>query len=92
MACLAPYRRLGIGSRMIQHIMDIAEKDGDYDSIFLHTQVNNEVAINFYKRFGFEIVETKQQYYKTYEYYENIDPADAYLLEKNLKKTDDKQK
>ena len=41
--------------------------------------MNNEDAINFYKNFGFDIVETKQQYYK------RIEPADAYVLEKKLK-------
>ena len=39
LGCLAPYRRLGIGSVMVQHVMDIVEKDGNYDSIFLHVQV-----------------------------------------------------
>lgn len=86
LGCLAPYRRLGIGSVMVQHVMDIVEKDGNYDSIFLHVQVNNEDAINFYKNFGFDIVETKQQYYK------RIEPADAYVLEKRLKQTNDKTK
>ena len=49
-------------------------------------QVNNEDAINFYKNFGFDIVETKQQYYK------RIEPADAYVLEKKLKPSNDKLK
>lgn len=43
-----------------------------------HVQVNNEGAIEFYKKFGFEIVETKEQYYK------RIEPADAHVLQKNL--------
>jgi len=86
LGCLAPYRRLGIGSVMVQHVMDIVEKDGNYDSIFLHVQVNNEDAINFYKNFGFDIVETKQQYYK------RIEPADAYVLEKKLKSDKDNTK
>lgn len=86
LGCLAPYRRLGIGSVMVQHVMEIVEKDGNYDSIFLHVQVNNEDAINFYKKFGFDIVETKEQYYK------RIEPADAYVLEKSLKSANDKTK
>ena len=40
LGCLAPYRRLGIGSVMVEHVMDIVEKDGNYDSIFLHVQVS----------------------------------------------------
>lgn len=45
-----------------------------------HVQVNNSSAIEFYKQFDFEIVETKQHYYK------RIEPADAYVLQKNLNK------
>lgn len=43
-------------------------------------QVNNEGAIDFYKKFGFEIVETKEHYYK------RIEPADAHVLQKTLRK------
>jgi ribosomal protein S18 acetylase RimI-like enzyme len=42
--------------------------------------VNNESAIRFYQNFGFDIVETKEQYYK------RIEPADAHVLEKKLTK------
>lgn len=80
LGCLAPYRRLGIGSRMVDHVMEIVEQDGNFDSVFLHVQVNNEGAIRFYQNFGFDIVETKEQYYK------RIEPADAHVLEKKLKK------
>ena len=45
-----------------------------------HVQVNNEGAIDFYKKFGFEIVETKEHYYK------RIEPADAHVLQKTLRK------
>jgi len=79
LGCLAPYRRLGIGSKMVEHVLNYVTKDGNFDSIFLHVQVNNEGAIDFYKRFGFEIVETKQHYYK------RIEPADAHVLQKSLK-------
>ena len=41
--------------------MDIVEKDGNFDSVLLHVQVNNDSAIKFYKRSGFDIVETKEQ-------------------------------
>lgn len=44
-------------------------------------QVNNECAIEFYRKFGFEIVETRDQYYK------RIEPAGAHILEKNLRQT-----
>ncbi|CAG0883910.1 unnamed protein product [Cyprideis torosa] len=79
LGCLAPYRRQGVGKKLLDHILNIAEKDGHFDSIFLHVQVSNDDAINFYKYFGFEIVETKQDYYKY------IQPTHAHVLEKKLR-------
>jgi len=81
LGCLAPYRRLGIGTKMVEHVLNVVSKDGNYDSVFLHVQINNESAISFYRNFGFDVVETKQNYYK------RIEPADAYVLEKKLDKT-----
>ncbi|CAB1349835.1 unnamed protein product [Coregonus sp. 'balchen'] len=49
LGCLAPYRRLGIGTKMLNH------------------------------KFGFEIIETKKNYYK------RIEPADAHVLQKSLR-------
>lgn len=81
LGCLYPYRRLGIGTLMVEHVLNYVEQDGNFDSIFLHVQVNNESAIDFYKKFGFEIVETKEHYYK------RIEPADAHVLQKTIRKT-----
>ncbi|KAF4519754.1 hypothetical protein B566_EDAN010348 [Ephemera danica] len=87
LGCLYPYRRLGIGSKMVEHVLKYIETEGNFDSIFLfisvrdkHVQVNNEGAIDFYKKFGFEIVETKEHYYK------RIEPADAHVLQKTLRR------
>lgn len=79
LGCLYPYRRLGIGSKMVEHVLKYVHSDGNFDSIFLHVQVNNEGAIDFYKKFGFEIVDTKEHYYK------RIEPADAHVLQKTLR-------
>ena len=35
LGCLSPYRRLGIGTVMFQHILNFVEADGNFDSIFL---------------------------------------------------------
>ena len=95
LGCLAPYRRLGIGTKMLEHVLNVVKDDGHFTSIFLHVQINNESAIEFYKKFGFNIVETKEQYYKvridfplnilTLNYSQRIEPADAHVLEKYLK-------
>ncbi|TNM96313.1 N-alpha-acetyltransferase 50 isoform X1 [Takifugu rubripes] len=79
LGCLAPYRRLGIGTKMLNHVLNICEKDGTFDNIYLHVQINNESAIDFYQRFGFQIIETKKNYYK------RIEPADAHVLQKSLR-------
>ncbi|XP_077985068.1 N-alpha-acetyltransferase 50-like [Glandiceps talaboti] len=78
LGCLAPYRRLGIGTVMLHHVLNFCEKDGNFDNIFLHVQINNDSAISFYKNFGFEIIETKKHYYK------RIEPSDAHVLQKSL--------
>jgi len=77
LGCLEPYRNLGVGRKLLEHVLDICTK-GKYKSVFLHVQVNNETAISFYQRFGFVIKETKEQYYK------KIEPTDAYVLEKSF--------
>lgn len=79
LGCLAPYRRLGIGTKMVEHVLNYVQKDGSIDSIYLHVQISNQGAIEFYKKFGFEIVETKEDYYK------RIEPSSAHVLKKQIK-------
>eukprot|EP00057_Strongylocentrotus_purpuratus_P000738 XP_001182209.2 PREDICTED: N-alpha-acetyltransferase 50 [Strongylocentrotus purpuratus] len=67
LGCLAPYRRLGIS------FCDRKDFAG------IHVQINNDSAIDFYKKFEFEIIETKEHYYK------RIEPADAHVLQKTLR-------
>ncbi|KAG8496950.1 hypothetical protein CXB51_008177 [Gossypium anomalum] len=72
---LAPYRGLGIGTRLLNHVLDLCLKQ-NIQEIYLHVQTNNDDAINFYKKFGFEITETIKNYYT------NIDPPDCFVLTK----------
>ncbi|KAI6681473.1 hypothetical protein NL676_035354 [Syzygium grande] len=81
---LAPYRGLGIGTRLLNHVLDLCTKQKiseiytkqNISETYLHVQTNNEDAINFYKKFGFEITDTIQNYYT------NISPPDCYVLTK----------
>ncbi|XP_009334791.2 N-alpha-acetyltransferase 50 [Pyrus x bretschneideri] len=77
---LAPYRGLGIGKKLLNHSLDLCAKQ-NISEIYLHVQTNNEDAINFYKKFGFEITETIQNYYT------NITPPDCYVLTKYITQT-----
>lgn len=77
LGCLFTYRRLGIGTTMLEHVLDYASKKG-IDNIYLHVQINNQGAIDFYKKFGFEIVDTKEDYYK------RIEPSSALILKKKM--------
>ncbi|KAJ7966137.1 N-alpha-acetyltransferase 50 [Quillaja saponaria] len=77
---LAPYRGLGIGTRLLNHVLDLCSKQ-NISEVYLHVQTNNEEAISFYKKFGFEITETIQNYYT------NITPPDCYVLSKQISPT-----
>ncbi|EGD82101.1 N-alpha-acetyltransferase 50 [Salpingoeca rosetta] len=78
LGCLAPYRRLGLGRMMVEHVMNLARKDKKVTAVFLHVDVNNEDAVEFYKTFGFEVTETVKGYYK------KLSPGDAHVLEKKV--------
>lgn len=81
LGCLFTYRRLGIGTTMLKHVIDCASKRG-IDSIYLHVQINNSAAIEFYQKFGFDIVETHEHYYK------RIEPPSALVLKKKMNKAE----
>ncbi|XP_065045539.1 uncharacterized protein LOC135581603 isoform X2 [Musa acuminata AAA Group] len=72
---LAPYRGLGVGTKLLNHVLDLSHKQNIWE-IYLHVQTNNDDAIAFYKKFGFEITDTIRNYYM------NISPPDCYVLGK----------
>ncbi|KAL4592273.1 hypothetical protein LXL04_005261 [Taraxacum kok-saghyz] len=74
---LAPYRGLGIGTKLLNHVIELSHKQ-NIGEIYLHVQTNNEDAISFYKKFGFEITETIKNYYT------NITPPDCYVVTKYI--------
>jgi len=78
LAVLAPYRRLGIGTKLLDHVFDYAKKRPEIKEIYLNVQTSNKTAIEFYKRFGFVITKEQSNYYK------KIDPPHAYFLSKRL--------
>lgn len=78
LGCLAPYRRLGVGKVMLEHVLSIARRESNIESVYLHVQVNNDDALAFYRQNGFEVVQRAENYYK------RIEPTDAYVVERKL--------
>lgn len=72
------------GTKLLNHALDLCMKQS-ISEIYLHVQTNNEDAINFYKKFGFEITETIENYYT------NITPPDCYVLTKHISQTQAKK-
>ncbi|KAG0222299.1 hypothetical protein BGW41_006074 [Actinomortierella wolfii] len=75
---LAPYRKLGLATALLEHIMTHAAENKKIRKVYLHVQTTNEEALAFYKKHGFELKE------KVDKYYTNVEDADAYRLEKVL--------
>ncbi len=45
----------------------------------LHVQVNNDDAVNFYKKFGFTV------HSRIADYYKRVEPRDCFLLRKDIR-------
>merc|ERR1711908_16030 len=73
----------GLGSKLLAEVMsNVARKIGDLGNvseIYLHVQISNEEAIAFYKKFGFDVGEQIDNYYK------RIDPPHAVVLRKVMR-------
>ena len=80
LGCLAPYRRLGIGTRMLEHVLNIVKEDGNYTSIFLHVQVIQHLDTYHWYDTSFNIFEDDRcdsfprtgKYSNVYPRYENL--------------------
>lgn len=64
------YRSLGIGTRLITILIRFAEKNS-FRKIFLHVESSNRRAIDFYRKFHFQIDQSIGNYYKSMS---NFDP------------------
>lgn len=61
-------------------------KDSNIGEVYLHVQINNSDAIQFYTHHGFEQVGVIREYYK------RIDPPDCFLYRKKFQHSDNQQK
>ncbi|KAI3468301.1 hypothetical protein Pfo_024964 [Paulownia fortunei] len=62
-----------VGTKLLNHVLDICSKQS-IGEVYLHVQTNNDDAIKFYKKFGFEITDT------IHNYYTNITPPDYHVV------------
>ena len=79
LSVLQAYRRMGIGAALLQELLDrLSKSHKQVKEVVLHVHTPNEGAVAFYQRFGFEVVETLDNYYN------NLEPKSAYYLRKKL--------
>lgn len=71
---LEAYRGYTIGSRLVKKVIEYAKGQPTIFRMFLHVQVNNDKAIEFYKKFDFEITDKIEGYYR------QITPSDGYVV------------
>lgn len=70
------FRRMGIGSLLLQKAIDISTPGSDI--LILEVRVSNTPAIELYKKFGFKKVGLRKNYYLD-------NRENAIVMEKNLK-------
>jgi len=75
LGCLTPYRRYGVGRKMLNWVKQKAKELCDVNGIFLHVQINNDAAKQFYENQEFTQIGDVQK-----DYYKRVDPADAFML------------
>ena len=76
-AVRAPYRRKGIGSKLLEETIRVMREVYKTDSIYLEVRVTNEPAIRLYEKFGFRKARIVKGYY--------ADGEDAFIMVKRLK-------
>lgn len=65
----------GLGKTLMDFCLKNLQKEG-VKSVYLDVAVNNIRALNFYKKYGFDTLYTRKEYYR--------DGTDAYLMKKEI--------
>jgi len=76
LSVLAPYRRRGVASGLLKHIVAAAEANPQIDHIYLHVHTENAEAIAFYLKHGFKLERTIENYYRN----PNVKPPHCHLF------------
>ncbi len=73
LAVLSPYRNYGIGTKLLDYVINNAKKIFIHE-IYVHVWIKNEEAIEWYLKRGFKKNEIIKNYYK------KLDNSDAIVL------------
>jgi len=57
-----PFRKKGYATKLLSYVIDYFKKKGIVE-FFLEVRESNKVAINLYRKFGFEIIGRRKRYY-----------------------------
>ena len=71
---LSDYQNKKIGSLLLENLIKIGEKN-KINNITLEVRVNNDKALGLYKKYNFNVVATRKNYY---------DGLDGYLMERKM--------
>lgn len=75
---LKPYRRSKIATKMMAHLEETVRHKGGISKLYLHVWTVSIEALDFYRALGFQVTGEIDNYYK------DLDPQTAYILEKRL--------
>ncbi|KAJ3096797.1 hypothetical protein HDU96_000641 [Phlyctochytrium bullatum] len=78
---LAPFRRLGVGSILVDTIVSVGESDPHLEHLTLHVQTTNDEALRFYCAKGFRMEARVDGYYNLNK---GVEPPDAFLLRRDF--------
>ncbi len=82
-AVLPEYRRMGIGSALLERTISRARSEGNIVSVYLEVRISNEPAIRLYEKFGFKKARIIKGYYR--------DGEDAYVMVLKLRNIEKKR-
>ena len=81
LSVLPRYRRGQIASQLLKEVIKRVKSDPTVKSIYLHTPIQNETAVKFYEKHGFNKAETIEGYYKSFQ---TADENNGIVLEYKL--------
>eukprot|EP00286_Rhodomonas_abbreviata_P024437 CAMPEP_0181312942 /NCGR_PEP_ID=MMETSP1101-20121128/13975_1 /TAXON_ID=46948 /ORGANISM="Rhodomonas abbreviata, Strain Caron Lab Isolate" /LENGTH=181 /DNA_ID=CAMNT_0023419845 /DNA_START=17 /DNA_END=562 /DNA_ORIENTATION=+ len=77
-AVLPPYRSCGVGTGLVQRVVERAGEDGEFSEVCVLVPTSDTKGVTFWEQQGFATTETIKNYYS------DIDPPDSHLMSKKI--------